>query len=255
MTIFEIQKDLNDIYEALEANGGEVTEELADRLNITESNYSDKLEKYYNMIKMQQSELELIKSEVDKYKVYKKRVDTLKDKLSNVVTQSLKVFGTPTKSGGYEYKKPTFRFLVSPSATYDINKDLVAEVKCAFIDLVQECLSNDIELDTIDITSLVNLINTELNARRKLDAETNGYDYEPVTISESDLKFIKFSYTTEFSLLDVLSTYNASTTVGMEMFTQLDSLECTTSKSLAKELYNKVSDIAVRTVSDNIKVV
>ena len=59
--IFDIQQDLTSIFEELEENGGELTEELYEKLNISQEEFKSKVEAYINVIKSAKNDIELCK--------------------------------------------------------------------------------------------------------------------------------------------------------------------------------------------------
>ena len=64
MNIFEIQQELLDIFAELEENGGELTEELEQKLNVTQENFKTKVKGYSDVIKVNKSEIDLIDKEI-----------------------------------------------------------------------------------------------------------------------------------------------------------------------------------------------
>ena len=66
--IFEIEKKYLNIISEIEENGGELTEDLANDLAITENEFKNKVEAYVNIIKSIKNDLALIKDEQSRLK-------------------------------------------------------------------------------------------------------------------------------------------------------------------------------------------
>lgn len=99
MNIFEIQRDLQAIFDELEETGGELTPELEEALNITESDFKNKIKDYTNVIKLIDKDIELVKEETIRLKQVKERKEKLKTRISNIIIDSIKKFGDTSKSG------------------------------------------------------------------------------------------------------------------------------------------------------------
>ena len=61
--IYNIQQDLLAIFDELEENGGELTPELEEQLNISQEEFRDKIKSYSNVIKMLENDIYNIKEE------------------------------------------------------------------------------------------------------------------------------------------------------------------------------------------------
>lgn len=99
MNIFEIQQNLQAIFDELEETGGELTPEMEEALNVTESDFKNKIKDYTNVIKLIDKDIELVKEETIRLKQVKERKEKLKTKLSNIIINSIKKFGMLSKSG------------------------------------------------------------------------------------------------------------------------------------------------------------
>ena len=57
MNIFQISQDLLDVFQELEDNGGELTEELEAKLSVSQADFKTKLDSYTKVIKNAESDI------------------------------------------------------------------------------------------------------------------------------------------------------------------------------------------------------
>lgn len=63
MNIYQIKQELISIFDELEENGGELTPELEEQLEISQEAFRDKIESYTNVIKLLECDIQGIKLE------------------------------------------------------------------------------------------------------------------------------------------------------------------------------------------------
>ena len=100
MNIYEISQALLDIYNELEENGGELTEELEKALTITQADFKQKVRDYASVLKQIDLDITGIDQEVKRLKAYKESKVKAKDRLSSILANAIDMFGEHTKSGG-----------------------------------------------------------------------------------------------------------------------------------------------------------
>lgn len=100
MNIYEISQTLLDIYNELEENGGELTEELEKALTITQADFKQKVRDYASVIKQIDLDIAGIDQEVKRLKAYKESKVKVKERLSAILANAIDMFGEHTKSGG-----------------------------------------------------------------------------------------------------------------------------------------------------------
>ena len=64
MNIFEISRELDFIFDKLEENGGEFTEELEEQLSISQDEFTSKVKAYLSVIKHTESDVECCDKEI-----------------------------------------------------------------------------------------------------------------------------------------------------------------------------------------------
>ena len=99
MNIFKIQEELIDLFNQIEENYGEVTDEIAEKLAVTEDNLKSKIESYVNVIKLINSDISLIDEEKKRLDQLKKTKSNLVERLKSIIVTAIDNFGETNKSG------------------------------------------------------------------------------------------------------------------------------------------------------------
>lgn len=212
MNLFEIQAKLDNIFNQVIENEGEIDESLASELEIAQEELDDKLYAYSFIIDKYSSDIALLKQ-------YKKALDDRiarfeknQDKLKNAIAEAVYKYGDPVvkknkdtglkeEIGAYSYKTPVITINVRKTKTVETDNDLYNHFA---LSVVQHISDNSI-LDmpnlpqisafaTINITSGLTIPQA---ARLREMAENEG-----ILIDDSDIK-VKVS---NKELKDVLDT-------------------------------------------------
>ena len=152
MNIYEISQALLDIYNELEENGGELTEELEQALTVTQADFKQKVRDYASVIKQVDLDIAGIDQEVKRLKAYKESKAKVKERLSKILANAIDMFGEHTKAGG------------------------------AYVDLGDEKVSvrntTKVEVDTDTVNAIAkDVMNTYSNL-----AWTNGWDEANISV-------------------------------------------------------------------------
>lgn len=125
MNIFNIQSDLLEIYEELEDNGGELTPELEAKLEVTQSNFKNKIKGYAEVIKSINADINLCDEEIKRLNALKKSKQGIIDRLTDVCIRAIDMFGDTTKSGGKFVDYGTGKVSVRNSVKCEVNTDKI----------------------------------------------------------------------------------------------------------------------------------
>ena len=98
MNIFEISADLDNVINQLLENGGELTDELAEQLAITEENLHAKLKSYHFVLGQMKGNELIIKEEIARLTDRKKANDKAMERLENIITDVVNKFGNEKKA-------------------------------------------------------------------------------------------------------------------------------------------------------------
>lgn len=128
MNIFQIKQELLTIFDELEENGGELTEELEQRLTISQEDFRSKVENYVNVIKSVKADISAIDEETKRLAALKKSKHALINRLSKVIIDAVEIFGDTTKTGGKFFDYGTGKVSVRNSQKVVLDDDKVEAI-------------------------------------------------------------------------------------------------------------------------------
>lgn len=182
MNIWQIQQDLLDIFNELEENGGDLTPELEDKLNITQSEFKNKIENYLYVIKQTESDINACDAEAKRLTALKKSKQNTIDRIKSVMAKAIEQFGDENKSGNRFIDLGTAKITVRKSDKVIVNDDFAATlVDSTFTEIrsvafTKELQSNDLkDLLTVPENKLDGITATiSIDVPLKDLYETNG---------------------------------------------------------------------------------
>ena len=137
MNIFQIVQELEQVYNELEENGGELTPELESTLAITETNLEDKMNAYALYLDTLKNKITFLEGKIGEFKekieTTNKQIDRIK---SDVLLPVVKRYGETTKSGGYRYKTPMKTFYTAKSQKVEVEEDYFDDQRFINYDVV-----------------------------------------------------------------------------------------------------------------------
>lgn len=128
MNIWQIQQDLLSIFDELEENDGELTEELEQKLAISQEDFRSKVENYTNVIKSVKADIAAIDEETKRLAALKKSKNSLVDRLSKVIINAVEMFGETTKNGGKFFDYGTGKVSVRNSQKVILDDDKIEAI-------------------------------------------------------------------------------------------------------------------------------
>lgn len=128
MNIYQIQQDLLAIFDELEENGGELTEELEQKLAITQEEFKDKVEDYTNVIKTLDADMAAIKVEQARLKTLYDRKEKVAKKLKEIIIAAINEFGDTKKTGVKYLDYGTGEVSIRKTQVVEVNEPLVKYV-------------------------------------------------------------------------------------------------------------------------------
>ena len=151
MNIWQIQQDLLDIFNELEENGGELTPEREDKLNITQSEFKNKIENYLYVIKQTESDINACDAEVKRLTALKKSKQNTIDRIKSIMVKAIEQFGDENKNGNKFIDLGTAKITVRTSDKVIIDNifaenliySVFTEIRCA--EYTKELQSNDLK--------------------------------------------------------------------------------------------------------------
>lgn len=211
--LFDIEQSFLNIFEELEENGGELTPELEEALNITQENFINKIKSYVNVIKSYKNDLDAVKCESNRLKDYKTTKNNTLERLNNRVIEAVEKFGDTNKNGVNFVDYSTGKVSIRKTKSININEELFNKITSA-LSLYFDTFSNvSSEKDVLDY--LVN--NCGLN------------------VTEDDLRYIVYSVQREYNIIDLIKNFNKI----KEINENFNSSDFTIDKgSLKEDIYN-----------------
>lgn len=128
MNIWQIQQELLSIFDELEENGGELTEELEQQLAISQESFRSKVESYTNVIKLAKADIAAIDQETKRLAELKKSKTALVERLSKVIIDAVEKFGETSKSGAAFFDYGTGKVSVRNSQKVILDDDKIEAI-------------------------------------------------------------------------------------------------------------------------------
>ena len=159
-SIFDIEKDLQDIFEELEENGGELTPELEEKLELNGQEVTRKVKSYVGYIQKLQADQATIKAEQDRLKALSESKQKTIDNISHLVLYALDKFGNKDKKGKKYFDWGTGKVTTRKSTSIETNDNKLANIS----DILAVSFSNAIytneisQHDSIDEDALMDAI-------------------------------------------------------------------------------------------------
>lgn len=160
-SIFRITQDLLDIERELEENGGELTEELEQKLAINSENFKVKVRDYTAVINSLTADVNAIDTELIRLTALKKSKKSSIDRLTNILLWAIEQFGDTTPKGIKYVDWGTGKVQIRRSQKVEVddnNANYIGEQFMKDILYNQYCNTLD-QASGVDLTSFVDEIN------------------------------------------------------------------------------------------------
>lgn len=127
-SLFGIAEKYDYLVSQIEENDGEVTEEVASELAITEQELEDKLRAYRKILDVKKLETEYNKEEIKRLRERNAGFDKATKRLKQAIVDALHVFGVQSKSGNFNLKFPDFTVYTKESQSINVNEDSLTDI-------------------------------------------------------------------------------------------------------------------------------
>ena len=162
MNIWQIQQELLDTFNELEENGGELTPELEDKLNITQSEFKNKIENYLYVIKKTESDINACDAEAKRLTALKKSKQNTVDRIKSVMAKAIEQFGDKNKNGNKFIDLGTAKITVRTSNKVIVNDDFAENLVNSTFDEVRSMVFTK-ELQSNDLKDLLTIPENKLD--------------------------------------------------------------------------------------------
>lgn len=215
--LYSIQEDILRIFNNIESNEGEITDEQYDALCIKQDELKSKLESYVKAIKSWEVDEKALKDEKkrfnDRQNVYKNRIERLKKAALDAVL----MFGEHGKTNMF-IELPNFRVFTKASKSIEVDEQRINIFIKAFESYIRELVDAGILYagKDVDLQGILDVINANVIAEQ-------GEDFEPYTIN--DLISLKLNISQTASIYDLFKSGLALNLYGKEpIYTHIENV-------------------------------
>lgn len=190
MNIFQLAYELQDIINQLEENGGEITPEIEEQLDINQEGIKHKVEAYTQVIHQLEADIEAIKVESKRLADLKKRKEATIESVKKLILYAIDMFGETAKSGSKFIDFGTGKVSTRKSESLEVNenayKELANTIKHA---ICWAGFTNQPETIDLSVSSLIDDLYID---ERKATDGSGDYEFkEPIEAAEDDLQAAK----------------------------------------------------------------
>lgn len=185
MNIFEIQEDLQALIDTLEANGGEVDDELLNQFTATNNDFKEKCLSYAEVIQTLNNDLVLIKDEKDRLDRIKKQKEKSIKFLNDTLVAAIERFGTPDKKGKRIIDYGTKKLSVKETKSVEVNQEVINSIMDNFKkDIQYLCFNNTLNTgDSIDKEAFKDEINNVVFEESNESKSIEDCDLDNILVS------------------------------------------------------------------------
>lgn len=198
MNIYNISKEFLDIFDELEENGGELTEELEERLAITQESFRTSVKDLSSVVKQLDYECDAIKVEQKRLKELYDRKQKVIERIKKILLDAINNFGDVKKTGVKYVAWETGEASIRKSKAVNVDDNLLTAINNTFIDIVSNKNNNNqLDVDNrIELSDIITVI---------------AQKYEDLTCGGDDLNNtnVDLSFTIPMKNLSDGSGYNA----------------------------------------------
>lgn len=227
--IYQISQELLSIFDELEENGGELTPELEEQLNITQEEFRDKIKSYSNVVKMLENDIADIKAEKARLNDLQKSKEKTIERLKKIMIDAVELFGDTTKSGSKYLDYGTGKVSIRNTQVVEVEEDITDRFVNRFLTCLRWYQQNN-QLDTITSSDVLEYCNSK---------SPNEEDEEITILSEEDIAQIKADINLDVPISELLTTERgmklAKALAEYSVFTCKSKISKTDIKANAKE--------------------
>lgn len=184
-SLYSIKEDILRIFDEVENNDGEITDEQYDSLCIKQEELKSKLDSYYKAVQVWKGDLDACKCEKKRINDVQKKYDNRIERLKKAMLDAVLMFGEHGKSNMF-IELPTVRLFTKTTKSISIDENRINIFIEAFYRLMKELVDNDVLYigEDIDLQGILDSINANIIAEQ-------GEGFEPFTIADMNLLKIR----------------------------------------------------------------
>ena len=210
-SIFNIESELLAIFEELEDNGGELTPELEEKLELNGQEVTCKVKSYVSYIQKLQADQAAIKAEQDRLKKLADSKQKTIDNISNLVLYALDKFGNEDKKGKKFFDWGTGKVTTRKSTSIEVDTKKIEGVT----ELLSMTFANGIYTNTLNQNDSVDE-GALLDACEHNMSNDQYQTADPIEVESEDLDDIIVDVTVPVSVRNLMEGegYQLMTKVG-----------------------------------------
>ena len=210
-SLYTIQENILRLFADIEANDGEVTDEMYAELEINKDNLKEKLNNYLKAIYSWEADMGVADEEIKRLAANKKVKENRIKRLKSAMLDALLKFGDVGKSGNRTISLPTFTLFTKSTPAVITNDNRISILLGEFTLMVQELVAGGYLYTGTDVElkSILDRINDNLKSQHYAhNTEVFGLEeikeFVPYTLA--DLTTLQISITTKQSIYDLFRT-------------------------------------------------
>ena len=198
MNIFNISRDLEDIFYQIEENGGEITPELEEQLAIKEEELHAKLDSYRRVHSKMLSDAKTCKEEETRIAKLRKTKEAQAERLKTTMLEAVQRFGATGKSGNKLVNLPDAKLYTKATACTEIDLNRTSILMQIFLDIYRIGW----EQDTLD-AQYGKMTNNELLERINAKLVEFYPNQEVELFTFEDLLSLNINFTFSYNLVEL----------------------------------------------------
>ena len=224
--LFAISNELRNIIEDIEVQGGEITDEQAERLEVREQEMKDKLDNYRKAILVLKYQEQMCSDEIKRLQAAKKSKTNVIKKLSDSVLNAVVEFGDDGKSGNKTYSTDTFKFYTVNRKSLEIDEHRLQVLCECFKNWATElndndCLINDYDEFDFDANNVISWVNNYARENNLLSEEEPNFTVDDLCCAklkfEASIELATLIKTIGVEILKVSLDYNDKINTNMDI--------------------------------------
>ena len=249
MNIWQIQQDLLSIFDELEENGGELTEELEEKLAISKENFKSKVEGYVNVIKQVKSDIAAIDQESKRLAELKKSKNAVIERLTKVLVPAIQNFGDVSKSGSAFVDYGTGKVSIRSTQKVELDDDKLDTISSEFnralsFEAMMGAGSNRESFTFEDIIQ-------RCKEHKSLNPIDGGLEDDSQNVTEEDIQNTVVDITFKSHIIDLMKGEGFNLMKQLIMYNQSVSMLPKIDKTQLKNELSSCENITIGKIVDN----
>lgn len=189
-SLFKIEADLLELFQAIEDAGGEITEEQEAYLSIKQDELESKMDNYRKYIGSLESHVAECADEKKRIDSFKKTKENLIKRLKNSMLNGVKMFGDKTKTGGFNLSFTTFKLFTRKTKVVETDEGRIDILSKELDRFLRELTQAGVVYSAMDVDLSGILASINANVKAEL-----GDMFKPFTLSDLTAVKVKISST------------------------------------------------------------